>query len=32
VQAHGVGATEAVLYDTSGRVGRSLQSVYVARR
>lgn len=32
VQEHGVGAAEAVLYDTSGRVGRSLQSLYVAAR
>ncbi len=32
VQAGGVGLSEAVLYDTRGRVGRSLQSLYVARR
>jgi hypothetical protein len=28
----GAGFSEAVLYDTQGRVGRSLQSLYVARR
>jgi hypothetical protein len=28
----GVGFSEAVLYDRQGRVGRSLQSLYVARR
>jgi hypothetical protein len=28
----GVGFSEAVLYDLNGRVGRSLQSLYVARR
>jgi hypothetical protein len=28
----GVGFSEAALYDSSGRVGRSLQSLYVARR
>ncbi len=28
----GVGFSEAVLYDREGRVGRSLQSLYVARR
>ncbi len=28
----GVGLSEAVLYDSRGRVGRSLQSLYVARR
>jgi Thioesterase-like superfamily len=28
----GVGFSEAVLYDSRGRVGRSLQSLYVARR
>ncbi len=32
VQAGGVGLSEAVLYDTQGRVGRCLQSLYVARR
>ena len=29
---HGVGVAEAVLYDAEGRVGRSLQSLYVAKR
>jgi hypothetical protein len=28
----GVGLTEAVLYDREGRVGRSMQALYVARR
>jgi hypothetical protein len=28
----GAGFSEAVLYDSQGRVGRSLQSLYVARR
>jgi hypothetical protein len=32
VQDGGVGFSEAVLYDHRGRVGRSLQSLYVARR
>ena len=31
-QPGGVGLSEAVLYDERGRVGRSLQSLYVARR
>lgn len=30
VQPGGVGLSEAVLYDRDGRVGRSLQSLYVA--
>jgi hypothetical protein len=32
VSADGVGQSEAVLYDLDGRVGRSLQTLYVARR
>jgi hypothetical protein len=32
VVAGGVGVAQAVLYDAEGRVGRSLQSLYVARR
>ncbi|MGO9903432.1 MAG: thioesterase family protein [Solirubrobacteraceae bacterium] len=32
VHAGGVGLSEATLYDTQGRVGRCLQSLYVARR
>jgi Thioesterase-like superfamily len=32
VVSGGIGFSEAVLYDSSGRVGRSLQSLYVARR
>ena len=32
VPAGGVGLSEAVLYDREGRVGRSLQSLYVAAR
>jgi hypothetical protein len=32
VVENGVGVAQAVLYDTAGRVGRSLQSLYVARR
>jgi Thioesterase-like superfamily len=32
VAADGVGVSEAVLYDTAGRVGRSMQSLYVAAR
>lgn len=32
VHAGGVGLSEAALYDTQGRVGRCLQSLYVARR
>jgi hypothetical protein len=32
VVAGGVGVAHAVLYDAEGRVGRSLQSLYVARR
>ena len=32
VQRGGVGFSEAVLYDSLGRVGRSLQSLFVARR
>jgi acyl-coenzyme A thioesterase PaaI-like protein len=32
VAAGGAGFSEAVLYDSQGRVGRSLQSLYVARR
>jgi hypothetical protein len=32
VVENGVGLAEAVLYDAEGRVGRSLQSLYVARR
>jgi acyl-coenzyme A thioesterase PaaI-like protein len=32
VSAGGVGQSEAVLYDATGRVGRSLQSLYVAPR
>jgi hypothetical protein len=28
----GVGVAQAVLYDADGRVGRSLQSLYVAKR
>lgn len=32
VQSGGVGFSEAVLYDQQGRVGRSLQSLYVAPR
>jgi hypothetical protein len=32
VSTGGVGQTEAVLYDSGGRVGRSLQSLYVAPR
>ena len=32
VAADGAGLSEAVLYDERGRVGRSLQSLYVARR
>ncbi len=32
VASGGAGFSEAVLYDSQGRVGRSLQSLYVARR
>lgn len=32
VAAGGVGVAEAVMYDRDGRIGRSLQSLYVARR
>ena len=32
VQAGGVGFSEAILYDRQGRVGRSLQSLYIAPR
>jgi hypothetical protein len=32
VVENGVGVAQAVLYDSEGRVGRSLQSLYVARR
>jgi hypothetical protein len=32
VVENGVGLAQAVLYDEQGRVGRSLQSLYVARR
>jgi hypothetical protein len=32
VAASGVGQSEAVLYDQQGRVGRSLQSLYIAAR
>ena len=32
VHEHGVGFAEAVLYDTQGRVGRSLQALLITRR
>lgn len=32
VHAHGAGIAQAVIYDAHGRVGRSLQSLYVAER
>ncbi|MDQ6607521.1 MAG: thioesterase family protein [Actinomycetota bacterium] len=32
VREHGVGFAEAILYDTQGRVGRSLQALLVTRR
>jgi hypothetical protein len=32
IDPHGTGNAESALYDAAGRVGRSLQSLYVDRR